>query len=148
MTIRSGILAILAALAISLTASSCTAVTQEYSQPSMRLSSTRPPDSPILGTSAPLRAANAPECVEPAVKRTPNIPTAEFVIEGQPGDIFAYEIVKKDGATVTGTGQEFGPLMHEMLYTTGVLNADIRTITISAQGRTGLPGKCTITTIR
>lgn len=107
---------------------------------------TRAPGDPILGVAGP-SGENPPECVDSVVKRKPNVPTAELTITGQPGDRFTYEIRKKDGTTTDGSSGEFGPDQQEIVFTTGVPNADIDIVTISAEGRTGTPGTCVITTI-
>ncbi|WP_019853019.1 hypothetical protein [Actinopolyspora mortivallis] len=107
---------------------------------------TRAPHDPILGVANP-RDGNLPECVDTVVHREKNVPTAEFTVTGQPGDVFSYEILKKDGSTVTGTSGTFGSDQRKMIFTTGVPNAEIKTVTISARGRVGTPGKCVITTI-
>ncbi|MER7011104.1 hypothetical protein ABT324_06720 [Saccharopolyspora sp. NPDC000359] len=107
---------------------------------------TRAQDDPILGVAAPANQ-DPPECAAPVVERTPDVPTAELTVAGQPGDTFTYEIRKKDGTTASGTSGEFGPDQREVVFATGVPNADIELVTISADGPTGTPGTCTITTI-
>lgn len=82
------------------------------------------------------------------VERERHVPTVELTIAGQPGDVFSYEIREEDGGVVSGTSGEFGAHQREVVFTTGVLNAETEVVTISAQGRTGVPGKCVITTIQ
>ncbi|GAA3366687.1 hypothetical protein [Saccharopolyspora gregorii] len=75
-------------------------------------------------------------------------PVAEFTVHGLPGDAFSYRIEKVDGSVLTGTSGEFAPVQREAVFTTGVPNAEIRNVTISAHGRTGIAGTCRITSIR
>lgn len=107
----------------------------------------RSPNAPILGVTAPPGGV-LPECAEPVVHRTPAVPVAELTVSGQQGDTFGYRIVRRDGAAITGTSLPFVPGQTGTIFTTGVANADIATVTITASGTVGIGGSCTITTIR
>ncbi|MEU6132541.1 hypothetical protein ABZ805_25470 [Saccharopolyspora sp. NPDC047091] len=94
-----------------------------------------------------LGVADARECPVSVVQRASDAPVAEFTVHGLPGDTFSYRIEKVDGSVLTGTSGEFAPVQREAVFTTGVPNAEIRNVTISAHGRTGIAGTCRITSI-
>lgn len=104
----------------------------------------RAADEPILGVTS---AGGTPECADAVVSRAADRNVLELTISGLPGDVVDYEILRNDGSTVSGTTGEFGPDQREALLTTGVPNADVDTVTLSATGSVGRPGSCVISTI-
>jgi hypothetical protein len=105
----------------------------------------RPADEPILGVRS---SDGPPECVEPAVRRTADTNVLELTVSGLPGDVVDYRVTRRDGTVVSGTTGEFGPGQREAVLSTGVPNAEIDTVTLTATGAVGVPGSCVITTIR
>jgi hypothetical protein len=100
---------------------------------------------PIVGVAS---ADGPPECVAPVIRRTADVNVLELTVSGEQGDVFGYEVTRKDGSVVDGTTQEFGPGQRDEILTTGVPNADVAKVTVSATGRVGVPGSCVISTIQ
>ncbi|MFB9904618.1 hypothetical protein [Allokutzneria oryzae] len=145
---RAASLVIAAAIMVAMV--SCTSPsaseTSSPSSPTGSSAQSRSPQDPILGVVTPPDEPPR-ECLSSVVQRKKNVPTAELAIEGQPGDVFAYEISKKDGTAVAGKSEPFGDVQRSAIFTTGVRNDEIKLVTISVTGRIGIPGKCVITTI-
>lgn len=118
-------------------------------QPRPQVSSppvSEPPKS-LLGL--PSATADGPvECVEPVVSRKKYVPTVELRVFGSEGDVFRYQINKKDGSKVVGQSDAFTAGQSDVIFTTGVPNAEVRLVTISAHDRDGRDQACVISTIR
>lgn len=103
------------------------------------------PTGTVLGSDG---SGSPAECPEAVVRRTADSNVLELTIIGRAGEIFDYEVLLRDGSTVNGTTGPFGPQQQEAVLTTGVANADVDTVTFSADGPDGTGGSCVITTVR
>lgn len=116
----------------------------------------RPPVSPPTASPLPESLLGLPtvtadtpaECVEPVVSRKKYVPTVELRVFGREGDVFRYQINKKDGSEVVGESDTFTAGQSDVIFTTGVPNAEVRLVTISARDRGGRGQTCVISTIR
>lgn len=141
-----GVTAVVLTVSAAIAVSACSTGESPQRSPSPEpTAETRSPGESVLGVSTP-ESGEVPECEEPVVHRKPNVPTAELTVHGVPGDFFSYEVIKNDGSITTGH-TEFGPGQRRAVFTTGVPNAEISNIQISARGHVGTPGRCVISTI-
>lgn len=72
-------------------------------------------------------------------------PTADITYRGQPGDKIKAEIRYKDKSKEpTIQSFEMGSTQTEMQLPTNIRNSSISDIKVTAEGRVGVPGECTI----
>lgn len=107
---------------------------------------TRAPEEPILGANSSPEGS-PPECDESVFTLAPDSPNTEFTIHGQPGDAFSYELTKKDGTKKSDKSGQLAPAQTGVLFNTEIPNAEVDTLTISAEGEVGESGQCVVTTI-
>lgn len=100
----------------------------------------RSPQDPILGKVTP----NG-KCDESVVGIDHSRPTAHITYKGQPGDKIKIEI-RPESSSEEPTVQSFemSSVQTEMQLPTNIQNSTISDIRISAEGRVGTPGECTI----
>src|SRR5215217_8745441 len=134
--------AILAAGIVCLTVSSCTSgssTTKEHHDfTGTAAGSARSPQESILGVNTSSEGS-LPECLDSVVQRKEHVPTIELTIKGQPGDRFSYQVLKKDGSIITRKGDEFKPDQQDAIFTTGIPNSEVKTVTVTAEGGIGTP---------
>lgn len=100
----------------------------------------RSPQDPILGQVSPEGS-----CDETVIGIDHNRPTAHITYKGQPGDKIKVEIrYNSPEKTPTIQSFELGSMQTEMQLPTGIENSSISNIKVTAEGRVGAPGECTI----